>query len=268
MNQDQPELTLEESVKQVMQTLPPVIREYLSQGRYTPVARNLMAKYGLRIDQGGVLEREIMLLLMGIENPDEFSKALAEEAKLDQKTINGIVEDINTQIFVPLRDEMQKGSAVVSEATKPVTSQPQQPVASQASPQVAAAQPPRPDWGSHNPRAETQPPQAQSGRPGLRNLLASITKEVPKSVESRKLLEDHEEPSPSLKATESAAHIEFKKPPAVPGIVVPLPPPPAPARAVPLSPKPVVEATPKPAAPATPAKPYSVDPYREPLDEK
>ena len=84
----QPELTLEESMKQVMQTLPPVIRNYLVQEKYTPVAMSLANKYGLRVDQSGVLEREIMLLLMGVENPTEFAEALTEEAKLDGPTVD------------------------------------------------------------------------------------------------------------------------------------------------------------------------------------
>jgi hypothetical protein len=234
MNQDQPELTLEESIKQVMQTLPPIIRDYLTQGRYTLVARNLMAKYGLRIDQGGVLEREIMLLLMGIENPDEFSKALAEEAKLDQKTVNGIVEDINEQIFIPLREEMRKGPLA---EVKPL--------------QVPVAQPPR-----HQNVA-------------LRDALATITKKAPQPVESEKLLEDHEEP-----------HIEFNKPPAVPSIVVPLPPPSAPNRVPSLATANSQQPTPLNNPPGglsgehsvkqnvLAAKPYSIDPYREPFDEK
>src|SRR3990167_6456422 len=112
MNQDEQTLTLDESIKQVMQTLPPVIRAYLAEGKYTMVAKGLMSKYGLRIDQGGVLEREIMLLLMGIENHDDFTKALATEAQLDQKTIGSIVQDINTQIFIPPREAEMKGKTV------------------------------------------------------------------------------------------------------------------------------------------------------------
>ena len=95
-----------------MQTLPPVVRTYLEQGKYSVVAQSLMSKYGLRIDQGGVLEREIMLLLMGIENPDEFTQALATEARIDEKTIGSIVQDINAQIFMPLREEEMRSKKV------------------------------------------------------------------------------------------------------------------------------------------------------------
>lgn len=125
MNDQQPTPSFDESVAQVMQTLPPVIRTYLAQGKYTMVTKGLMTKYGLRIDQGGVLEREIMLLLMGIENPDEFTQALVEEARIDPKAVANIVQDINTQIFVPLREEEMKSKAA---GVQPIAAQPQRPV--------------------------------------------------------------------------------------------------------------------------------------------
>ncbi len=114
MDQKQPAPTFDESVNQVMQTLPSVIRAYLVQGKHTAVAKNLMMKYGLRIDQAGVLEQEIILLIMGVDNPDEFTQVLVKEAKLNQQTISDIVQDVNAQIFVPLRQEMMKSGTVTA----------------------------------------------------------------------------------------------------------------------------------------------------------
>ena len=187
-----------------MQTLPPIIREYLAQGRYSTVVKNLMFKYQLRVDQGGVLEREIMLLLMGIENPDEFTQALVEEARLDQKTVNGIVQDVNDQIFIPLQKEMREEQTV-----------------------TAASAPPK----------SLMPP---------RHIINKIPIPV---VNNKKLLEDHEEP-----------HIEFAQAPIVPPV----------SRPAPISPppQPTTPPLPPPQRPDAPIKPYSSDPYREPLDEK
>ena len=115
MNEDQQTLNLEESIKEVMQTLPPPIRNYLSQGKYSIVAKNLMRKYGLHIDQGGVLEREIMLLLMGIENPDEFAASLKSDAVLSEDVVRNIMTDVNQEIFVPLQKEMRNAGSAVPE---------------------------------------------------------------------------------------------------------------------------------------------------------
>lgn len=222
-----------------MQTLPPLIRNYLAQGKYTAVAKGMMAKYGLRVDQSGVLEREIMLLLMGIEDPDEFTQTLAEEARLDQKTIDSIVQDINAQIFVPLRDEVRKndeGQTSLNSGTPGL-------------PKLIPSQKPGGTTQSHFHLQNkiTAPIQPQPFRGETPKLLP---------VEEKKLLDDHEEP-----------HIEFKKvppppPPNLPGVIhhPPITPPPPSTPPIP----PPLPLSPEPKT----AVQYSVDPYREPIDEK
>lgn len=288
MNQVQPELTLDESVRQVMQTLPPVIRNFLSQGKTTSIAKSLMGKYGLRIDQGGILDREIMLLLMGIETPDEFTQSLVEEAKLDKQTIEGIVQDINAQIFVPLREEEEHGGRMTtSQSPKPpIVLQPK----AQAQPQPPE-QAPAPASHFHLENNISHPTTPPAPRPTNASMLnyapplqspkyqnfennfppiiliqpmrlpisigASLPRKVvssfpvvatpPRPISNIKLLEDHEEP-----------HIEFNKNPVSVPIV---------KSATRL---PQWNALPKPISPIattnTPsAKPYSTDPYREPI---
>jgi hypothetical protein len=272
MDQRQREPSFDESVAQVMRTLPSPIRNYLGQGKYSEVANNLMTKYGLHVDQGGILEREIMLLLMGIENPDEFTQALVEEAKLDQQTINNIVKDVNEQIFVPLREEMRKGPQTVPQIPKP----------------VAVAEPPRTSVLSPrttiipaNPQLPQRPAQVLAPVPRYVppkkyfNLQNKIPPASPKATQdTAKLLEDHEEPSPSLKATEGAAHLDISNkvqgvsspttetplrqalrtilPENLPGAMPPPIPPPPPK--------------PEPVVPSVPIAPYSADPYREPVE--
>lgn len=248
MDQNQPELTFDESVAQVMQTLPPVIRAYLAQGKYTVVAKSLMAKYGLRIDQGGVLEREIMLLLMGIENPEEFTQALVEEAKLNKQTVDSIVQDVNAQIFIPLRQEMMKsGVGNVPQPPKPAPPTIEPPKGIYAPPLQSP---------SYFHLDNKIPTAVRHAAPSLREVLSAVTKEVQKPISGEKLLEDHEEP-----------HIEFHK--AAPQRPTPPPPPNLPGA---LPPRPIPEVRPSPAIPKveppTPSKPYSSDPYREPIDEK
>lgn len=141
-----------------MQTLPPPIRRYLGRGGYSQVAKTLMSKYNLHIDQGTILEREIMLLLMGIENPNEFTQALAEEARLDKAAIDGIVGDINEQIFMPLREEMRKGGGD-TQAQKPPPPPKPKPIAPPPSYQPPPPQP--------RPAPPPPPPSAPLGRSDL-----------------------------------------------------------------------------------------------------
>ena len=47
------ESTFADGFKEVFATLPPVIRAYLAEQKYTAVVKQLTQKYGLRIDQAG-----------------------------------------------------------------------------------------------------------------------------------------------------------------------------------------------------------------------
>lgn len=250
MNEDQKELTLDESLAEVMQTLPPVIRTYLSQGKYTVVAKNLMAKYSLRIDQGGVLEREIMLLLMGIETPDEFTKALVEEARLDQPTIDGIVKDINEQIFIPLRKEEEgKGMSGTIPVPAPV------PV------KVVVPQPPLPSHIAPLPPKFISP--SNNVPPVIMPSVLPVVAPAPDvSPASSVPPVAHRVPLASLSLAPSAPPLNL------PGAMPPLDmlevKPPLPAAPLPVSaPQPI---QPQPGV-IVPNKNYSADPYREPVDE-
>lgn len=230
------ELTLEQSAAEVMRTLPPVIRNYVTQGKYTPVAQNLMRQYKLRIDQGGVLEREILMLLLGLEDPAEFVKSLIEEGGLDKAVVDTLTRDINNQIFIPLRaEEMKAASAAKAQEGQEPHFKLQNKI-----PLPSRPLPPRP----------VAPAPSVAARPAIPQ----------KPFDPSHMLEDHEEP-----------HIDLGKPRPVP----PPPPnlpgqmPPAAATQTPAKPAPPPPAGLKFTPPTMPSPGrYSVDPYREPIDEE
>lgn len=223
-----------------MQEVPQQIKNFFANRRLDPITLNLVAKYKLRIDQAAVLEREIILLLLGLEDPGEFVRTLGDEAKLDQATIQGITQDVNAQIFVPLREEMegkrppqpppapapppQLGKSDFPKPTPP----PAPPKATQG---MAPVMPPRMTVIPANPQMPARPPEtvvpmprymspkqpplnraasdaarsekAPSGDKSHFHLINKIP--LPSSqplpkTDPSRLLEDHEEP-----------HIEFKK---------------------------------------------------------
>lgn len=268
------DINLQESAKQVLQTLPAFLRDYITQGKYTSVARGLMSKYKLRLDQGGVLERELLFLLMGIENPTEFTKALMEDGNLDQQTVNSLVKDINEQVFIPLRKEeeaLSKAAAVPQPPKPPVTLQ-----QAQSRPAVLATQNvPRPTAAPAPHIAPLPPKVAMPTSATLGDIVRSITAPKPSGT---KLLEDHEEPHIEIASAKPVASALNPEP------VAPVAP--APEKPVdsipaqrPLAPQPIAASTtttePAPGIPQitkvpppSPITSYTSDPYREPLDEE
>ena len=249
MDQNPNEPTLEESIREVMQTLPPPIRQYLVQGKYTLVAKNLMSKYSLRIDQGGVLEREIMLLLMGVENPDEFAASLKSEASILEDTVRSIMTDINQEIFIPLRKEMQSAGSAVPEA-KP-EALPVPPHASAPAPSYAPPSMPRAPAPSDT---APLPPKMEMPRSG------AVPADVPALRQAAALSDEQR-----ARISNIAPRSDVPPPQNLPGA---------------LSAHDVhgarssfgatmteLSAQSHSPQPAAPARPYSTDPYREPVDE-
>lgn len=346
MDQNQQDQTLEENLKEVIRNLPPILHTYVTQKEYTSVARSMVLKYSLHIDQGTILEREILLILLGIETLDDFTQALMGEAKIDQQAVSGIVQDINTQIFIPLREEMERGVSAeatpeperltMPEGMRPVmpapplpprtsgVSAPPPPPPHPPAPPIPTFQPaPRPPqaippnnapvyprgYFAPPPQSPSYPGQQNQNRPhpvapppppppphpapisslgGLINKIppplnnaqsvlagahsAKQTVPVVQPLDASHLLEDHEEPSPSLTPppaySSGIPQIEFTPlPRSAPRIAQP--PQNLPGSLPPVSVPDVSVAHPSatPLAPRPVSRPYSVDPYREPVDE-
>ena len=306
-----------------MHTLPPAIRHYLAQGTYSTVTQNLRNKYHLTAGQATVLQNEIVMLLMGVENPDEFSRSLVADALLDQPTVTSIAQDVNTQIFIPLRTGMQNGPTTPpSPIAKPVP--PQAPRVTVPTPNYAPPRPPTPTPPpgrpapvvSHpiyeppssiiqaNPALPTRPqeeyitkspkyvppprvaPRPPAPRPSVSAMPQRPTQlpiqrpsQAPAqqvSASATKMLEDHEESSPSIDALKTPPRPEFRAPaariipppPNLPGAMTPPASIPSPAsspvRSIPPTPPPVPKPVPPP-APRPPVDSYATDPYREPI---
>jgi hypothetical protein len=258
------EPSFDDSLATVVAQLPPPIREFIKSGKADPIAKELTQKYQLHLDQGAVVGREIILILLGIDSPADFTTALVQEAHLDASTVDAIVQEVNQRIFIPLRDQMRGGIvSSIASATLPKPSV--QPTEQRTRSQIPSMSTPAQEK-TLNRLAPEQKPMATMAKAAMNIPIAvpppkpaeqaSATRQplpvgAPKPLAAAlkaagiPLLEDHEEP-----------RIEFKKPA------------PAPVAA----PKIPMTTMPKPSTPVTPpvqSKPpmsYSADPYREPID--
>ncbi len=321
------EPTFDQDLSTIVSQLPPPVRAFFVSGKVDTVVKNLMQKYQLHIDQGAVVEREIVLLLLGLKDSIEFTQSLAEDAKLDKKIVGSIMQYINTEIFTPLKEAMRSGLGKTDQpaklmmpptqnaALRPVPANAREsshvpPLQSPISRSIPIAPP-----AAGIPQRNFTPP-VQPVHPPVSNIPPTrpVVVSSLKPTDSARMLEDHEEPhiefnKPLAPVRPSAA--EFQKvspilartappaaglpkgsmPPNLPGVIpsggrpnftivptipkvqIPAPPtanvlsrPPAQAAPLPASTD-SLRGVPLPPVPE-PVKPYSSDPYREPIDEK
>ncbi len=230
------QLTLDQSLQEIFPTLPLPIQRFIKEGKHGDATQTIMDRYVLHVDQGAIIEHQLLLALFGVIGPEEFMETLSSKLSVSDDVVGNIIEDVNKEVFIPIREEMRKGSIITPAEVKP--------------PQVQA---PR----QTAQMGRNEPFRAPSQRPDLRSVLSSITREVPKPIslrgETPKLLEDHEEPHIEINPASLMATKGVEKPqppPNLPGIIQP----------------PVIP-SPKPIPPPIPIiKEYSSDPYREPIE--
>ncbi len=109
------------AVSSLMDELPVPVQEFLKSNERDQVVRELSAKYSLHVDQAGEFERAFLFMLLGISKPEEFVSNLRTTG-LTEDVIGGLATDVNTRVFIPLREKEREASRV-----QPLQAQPAKP---------------------------------------------------------------------------------------------------------------------------------------------
>lgn len=265
------EISLEESLGLLLARVPAPVRDYVLNDHVSTV-RGLMQKHQLHVDQGDVLQRELLLMLLGQQGPAEFMKALRASG-IPEATVQVLIEDINETIFKPLREKEQAGSGEVhpqiTEAAVPeappieAPAPPTPPVnprgmhTMQADMQTAQAQPVPPPWQPQQYAPPAYPPMQPAYSPYPPQYMPQHqTYWIPVSIA-------HPQPPPQYPYPQP----QYTPPPQPEQVPqAPAPTPPAPPQeplpvATPVTPPP--QYTPPPQVPLK--KEFGADPYREPI---
>ena len=110
----------EEQVLQAYNRAPKAIQDALSDGPAVDFMVGLQARYSLHIDVAGKVVGRIRNLLLGLSNPTEFLGELIQLG-ISDTVARSLVGDLNKEVFVPLREEMQKVPQDTTPAPEPVT---------------------------------------------------------------------------------------------------------------------------------------------------
>lgn len=117
------EMSINDAVATLMDGLPLPVQNFLKSDERDQVTRELTAKYNLHVDQAGDFERAFLFMLLGVATPEEFVSMLTD-AGLTSDVISGLAGDVNTRVFMRLR-ELER-QATPSPAPVP-QAQPQKP---------------------------------------------------------------------------------------------------------------------------------------------
>ncbi len=96
--------------------VPYPIRECIASEELGTIVLSVGKTHNLHVDTIGALERETTNMLLGLINPEQFVAEL-KSAGIPQESIPNIVAELNTKIFVPLRERMRNPSPEDAEET-------------------------------------------------------------------------------------------------------------------------------------------------------
>lgn len=82
------------------------IKKIINESNWENEVRRIVEKHGLRIDQGAVIEREVIYIMFGIDEVENFEKNLEKEADIKPQKASEISEDISLKIFEPIMDRL------------------------------------------------------------------------------------------------------------------------------------------------------------------
>jgi hypothetical protein len=116
-----------------IQELPQYVRDAIAEAQATTKLRDITARHHLRVDQQAVVEREVMLVMLGFTDEASFVKNLVSQAKVTEESAQNLAQDIGGEIFSHIRQAMRRLETETGQnAPVPKTAQAPAPVPPQA----------------------------------------------------------------------------------------------------------------------------------------
>lgn len=95
-------------IQQQMEKLPPEVRTAITSPDLRKKLKEVGDRNKLHIDQLGILEDETVLVMMGLEDPNNFLDNLVKQVHIERSVAEKVEHEIGEQIFMPIREAMKK----------------------------------------------------------------------------------------------------------------------------------------------------------------
>lgn len=96
-----------EEIEQKFDSLPEGVRKYIHSFEMDVAVQKIAQKNNLHIDQMGLLEAEIVDVVLGKTEPENFVPYMMETLEIDQEQANNIAQAVNVELFEKIRAYMR-----------------------------------------------------------------------------------------------------------------------------------------------------------------
>ncbi len=114
-------------LKERFDRLPSVVQQAIQSANLHTQIEEISKRHQLHIDQMGNVEDEVILVMLGLEDAGDFANNLVTNAQITKDAATGIAQEVENQIFLPIRGYMQKfmeeqtdsARSIIAEITAP-----------------------------------------------------------------------------------------------------------------------------------------------------
>ncbi|MDE1875015.1 MAG: hypothetical protein KGH68_03050 [Patescibacteria group bacterium] len=111
---------MDEDFKKKYDRLPADVRSAIESNDVASRLEKIGEKHGLHIDQIGTLEQTVGSVMMGDIHPDDFVGEISDTLDLSDEDAVALATDVNTEIFLPVRESLIKVHSDRPDDTPPV----------------------------------------------------------------------------------------------------------------------------------------------------
>ena len=98
----------EEQIKSLFEKLPEDVRAAITSVGVANLLHEIGEKYRLHLDKIDELFDETTLVMLGLTHPDKYLSRLKERLEIPEDMARDLAEEINNQIFLPIRESLKK----------------------------------------------------------------------------------------------------------------------------------------------------------------
>lgn len=97
---------MNEELKHYFAAAPQPIQDFLTGEGLAKALSGIQTKHNLHIDQAGTVENHVVLILLGLEHPNDLYGNLKLGMTLPESVLEQLVADVDREILHPMHDEI------------------------------------------------------------------------------------------------------------------------------------------------------------------
>ncbi len=99
---------LQDTLKQRFDQLPPLVQQAITSADLEQHLRELADTNKLHLDQWQLLENDVMLTLLGFQEPEELAGSLEKDLEIPRELADSLAANVSQIVFEPIRTELER----------------------------------------------------------------------------------------------------------------------------------------------------------------